>query len=249
MKLPKADNLVKAPDQLKDPYSVWSASPTQPNLRRVLDHLRPTIDSALTTYASGNISPITRGRAKTLAIKAVRGYDAARGTKLESHVMLQLQPLRRYTQQAVTPMKMSERRLRQLHDMERTSSQMYEELGRDPSDAELSDRMGLSPTRLGKIRAYANPVISLDAPVGSSLPDPVVSQVDPQEIWLNYVYHDLAPIDRRILDWKLGRNEQPVLRNVEIARRLDMSPSAITQRTARIQQKLLAGTEVSAWEQ
>lgn len=240
-KLPKAKDLIKAPDEPKAPYDVWSRSPTSANMGLVLDDLRPTISSALKTYSGHNASALTRGRAKYLTIGAVRSFDPQRGASLKSHVMVQLQPLRRYTIQAVQPMKMSERRMRQLKSLQAIEHDFHERHGREASDAELSDALGLSEARLYRIRAYANPFISTDAPDAVVDASPTVNRVSPMDVWLDYVYYDLDDVNRKILDWKLGKHGQPVLRNIEIARRLGVTPAAVTQRAAKIQAKLLEG--------
>lgn len=245
MRLPKADNPVKAPDESKVPYDVWRHRPTSANMSLVLDDLRPTISSALKTYASGNVSPITRGRAKYLTIGAVQSYDPARGASLKSHVMLQLHPLTRYTTQAMQPMKLSERRLRQLKSLRDLEQEFQERHGREASDAELADELGLSMTRINRVRTYANPFVSTEAADEAVGTAPTVSQINPMEVWLDYVYHDLGNIDRKILDWKMARHGQPVLRNVEIARRLGITPAAVTQRAAKIQARIYAGQEVA----
>jgi DNA-directed RNA polymerase specialized sigma subunit len=242
---PKATNPVKAPAESVDPYDVWQRQPTTGNLHQVLASVNPTINSAMTTYAGGHVSPLVRGRAKTMALGAIKSYDPARGASLQTHIMNQLRPLTRYVNRATRPMGLPERRVRQLYSLEQAEKDFYERHGRDPTDDELADRLGLSIRRVGRIRTYASPMIGAES-FGEDAVDPTISRPDPMEVWIDYVHHDLGPIDRKILDWKMGRGGQSALRNVEIARRLNISPAAITQRVARIQAKLMEGMEEAA---
>lgn len=227
------------------PYDDWLRSPTQANMSRVLDDVSPTINTALTTYGGTNVSPILRSRAKLLAVKAIKNYDPSRGASLKSHIMLQLQPLRRYNSVAAQPMKISERRLRQMYMLNQAEKELSETTGRDPSDAELADKLGLSIKKINKIRTLQNPYVSTEGGADPNSVDPVVYQSDQEDAWIEYVYHDLSDIDRKILDWKLGRGGQPILRNVEIARKLKLSPAAVTQRINNIHKKLAEGIGVS----
>lgn len=239
---------MKFPDIKQDaatPYDTWVRNPTNANMSSVLTSLDSTINSALKTYSGGNISPLVRGRARYLTTQAVRSYNPKLGTSLKSHVMLQLQPLTRYTNQATQPMKISERRLRQLKSLQDVERKFSEQYDRDPSDLELADELGLSIAKINRIRTYANPFISTEAAEEASAA-PAVYKVDPMDAWLDYVYYDSDEIDRKILDWKLGRHGNPVLRNVEIAKKLKMTPAAITKRAINIQKRIYAGQEVLA---
>lgn len=242
MKLPDDKNtILRAPDS--DPYDVWMRKPTPSNLNSVVKSLRPTIDNAISSYAGGSSAPTIRSQAKLLAARAVKSYDPTRGAKLNTHVMSQLQPLMRYKQQTSKPVRMSERRLRQLSDLEQLENDFKERHGRDPSDVEIADTMGLSLKAISRIRTYKDPFSDLTASPGSVQADQVISRVDPQEIWFDYVYHDLSDIDRNIIDWKLGRKGQ-ALSNTDIARKLRLSNSAVTQRLAKIQTQLDKGLEL-----
>ncbi len=53
-----------------------------------------------------------------------------------------------------------------------------------------------------------------------------------------FLYHDLDPYDQVILEYGLGLNGSPKLPAAQIARRLKLSPGAVSQRASRIQQQL-----------
>lgn len=226
-------------------YFAWKADPTPVALNEVVRVLTPILHKALQTYAPKQEGKILLGKAKILAIRAVRTYDPKSGAKLETHVMSQLQSLRRYAASSSTALKKSERYLQEYQEMKRQAAAFYEEHGRDPSDTELCDRMGISLTKLRKLRLYEVREIGTSQASGINEEDSDESgsevstnSTDPQEIWLDYVYHDLSPIDQKILDWKMGMHGQPILSNQEIAKKLGITPSAVTQRAAKISRQL-----------
>ena len=66
----------------------------------------------------------------------------------------------------------------------------------------------------------------------------MASRTDPYDEWVDAVYHDLGEIDRVIMSYRTGFRGAPVLSNGDIAKRLKMTPGAVSQRANRIQGKL-----------
>lgn len=236
-------NPPKPEDGLESVYARWQKDPVDTHLITMLDRMKPVIDNAVTTYAGGSKSPLVSGRARVLAARAIRSYDPNAGASLKSHLMLQLQPLRRFHGQASRPLKMSERRLAQLRDLQQAEREYFDKYDRDPSDVELADHLGISIRKISKIRNYARPVMgpSTELTGTEGVIDHAATRTDPMEAWLDYVYNELDSTDQQIVDWKLGRNGRSVLPNNEIGKRLRLTPAAVSQRLARIQQKILAG--------
>jgi hypothetical protein len=67
-----------------------------------------------------------------------------------------------------------------------------------------------------------------------------VSSKSPEAVWADYVYHDLSDIDKIVFQHRTGYRGAPQLSNQEIARRLRLSPAAVTQRANRLQAKMNA---------
>ena len=231
---------VSTPD---DPYTVWRNKQTPQNLNRVLDSLSPTINSALKTYSPYNVSPITQSKAKSLAAKAIKSYTPTPNVNLKTHVMSQLQALRRYSTHATQPMKLSEIKARELLELERVEREFADTHGRDASDVELADKLGLSINRIDNIRNWASSVVNTEGDARIQRSEPVVHTTDPLEVWIDYVYHDLGDIDRKILEWKLGRTSN-ALPTQEIARRLRISSAAVSQRWGKIQSRIMEGKDL-----
>jgi Mn-dependent DtxR family transcriptional regulator len=55
---------------------------------------------------------------------------------------------------------------------------------------------------------------------------------------LDFVYGDLSPTDKLIMDMTLGRNGRRTAATQDIARRLNITPGAVSQRAAKIQQMI-----------
>ena len=141
----------------EDAYANWRADPTPENMKAVLDDLDTTINSEIQRFSGPK--PLLRSKARALAVKAVRSYDPAGGTRLRSWVVTQLQPLSRYNN-SLKPIYAPEDVSRKAYAISKARETLLDETGREPTDEELADRVGISVKRLGKIRGAVPAVVN-----------------------------------------------------------------------------------------
>lgn len=224
--------------KLDDAYKHWHEHPGPDNLKSLLDASQPTLSKALMSFAGGDQSYM--GVAKKLAIDAFKGYDPSKQTKLRTHLLIRLQPLQREYMKRTTPLAIPERVQLDRRRIGQEETIFKDEYGRDPSDIELADATGLSTKRIAHVRRFASKVMAesqMVTPEGDPY-QPATQRVDPANTWVEYVHHDLDPISQQILEWKTGLYDKPVLSTNEIAKRLKITPSAVSQRSAKIADKL-----------
>lgn len=231
----------------KDPFERWQRNPDKHNTGLLLQAIQPDIDRGIAAHVGTNASPVIRSRAKLLALQAAKSYDPQKA-RLGTHVINNLQGLRRVARQERQVLRVPER---VSLDQDRTrlaKQELQDRLGRDPTMAELADHTGLSLKRLNYIRKFQQPVSEgflMSQASGENdewMPAVARQGADP---WVELVYSDMDPINQKILEWTLGLHGEPTLSNQEIARRLRISPSGISQRKAKIQSMLDAGEERS----
>ena len=223
---------------LEGAYEFWQKNQSPSNMSELLRSAQPTLSKAISSYAAGDKS--YNARAKRLAIDAFRNYDPKRGTKLTTHLMIRLQPLQREYTQRSSILDVPERVQLDKLRLEQTERALTEELGREPSDAEVSDRTGFSARRLAHIRKFVRRRFAegqMRTPEGEPV-QAVAEEVTPEDVWFEYVHHDLDAVDKKILEWKTGMYDKKVMTTNEIARRLKITPSAVSQRAAKIALKL-----------
>ena len=179
-----------------------------------------------------------------MMVDGIRKYDPMRQANLETYLMSHMRGLQRAVGKETRILNMPERMSMEIGQMRQVEQELKDETGKDTDDQMLADRLGVSMRRLGSLRKYqAAPIpesrFTTAAPGSDdSVSMPGVETENREEILLDYLYHSLGQIDRRVIDWKLGRNGQPQLPNVEIARRLRVSPAAVTQRAMRLATRL-----------
>ncbi len=232
------------PDLLEPDYAetfnAWKATPGPATNGAMLKAVRPVIDTAVTSYGGGSQSPLLASRARRIVLDALPTYDPAKGP-LKIHLDNQLRGLRRVSAQQDQIINIPEQVRLDQHHVYQAENRLRDSLGRDPTDEELSDDTGLSGRRLGYIRGANGgmPEGSLERTTGDGddAYSPAVKASD-DDAWNSFVYGSLAPRDQLVMEWSLGLNGKKKLAATDIARKLGVTPAAVSQRRARIQSLL-----------
>jgi RNA polymerase primary sigma factor len=232
-------------DDFLPAYQTWQTQRTPQNNTALLKTLQPVLDTAVTSYAGGNQSPTIKSRAKLMALKAMESFDPNRGN-VRTHLLSQLQSLRRLSAQEQNIIHLPEQVGLDFQNLNESENELRDSMGRDPTDEELSNHTNLSVRRIRKIRKFHQP-ISEGTVVGQESdendPTDIASQVPggghrAADAWMNFVYDDLGATDKLIMDMTLGRNGKRRTPTQEIARKLGITPGAVSQRAAKIQTML-----------
>src|SRR6516165_267814 len=95
-------------EELHEPFHTWKADPNPDNTAAYLKAIDPILSTALKSYAGGQSSSTLKSHAKLMALDASKRYDPSRA-KLRTHLMTQLQPLRRTAIQSTQPVHLPEK--------------------------------------------------------------------------------------------------------------------------------------------
>jgi DNA-directed RNA polymerase specialized sigma subunit len=223
-------------DEYFPAFTAWKADPTPQGNATYLQQIKPIVDKGVKLY--GGSSPISASKGKLLALSASQNFDPKKA-KLQSHLLNQMKGLQRMAEQQEQVLKVPERILLQRNLINNSMQELQDELGREPTDLELSDHTHLPFARLAQVRSYqpgtTDGHLSTLDPENSGTGSLLPGDEDAQKNWLQIVHGDLSPMDQRILEMTLGMNGQKKHSNLEIAAKLSRSPGAITQRKAKIQ--------------
>ncbi len=226
------------PDLAQD-FNTWKAKPTPATTGMMIKRLNPTIDRAVAAHV-GQGGPLLKSQARRLAIQALNSYDPAKAG-LKTHLMNQLQGLRRVARQQNQVIRVPERVSLDQGRLVEAENMLKDQFGRDPTADELADYTGLSMRRIKHVRSFKPTMAEgtlegyaeqQDEPGGGFMPAVASTGPDP---WLEMVYYDLDPINKKIMEWTLGLHGQKPLSNQRIAQKLGVSPGAISLRKATIQ--------------
>jgi hypothetical protein len=220
-----------------EPYRAWKAAPTPAAGSSLLRTLRPVLDAGVRSYAP-DAGPLAAGWAKELALDAVRTYDPAAGG-LRPHVLRHMQGLQRRAGRQRAVLRLPERWSIERARLDRARVELSDELLRDPTEDELSDRTGLPAARVRRLAGLGYGLTEGQAsrPLGDGEGGPAAPAVDrppPERQALEYVLPGLDPIDRELAVRRAGLRGDPEPLG-HAARALNLTPSAASQRLARVQ--------------
>ena len=100
-------------------------------------------------------------------MKAVERFNPRKGAKLSTYAALWIkQSIRRALSNQSKTIRLPVHIVDQIHKLHRASRELAETLGREPNDAEVAKRLGVSTARAARIRTFGVSPLSLDAPIG-----------------------------------------------------------------------------------
>lgn len=224
-------------------YGVWQKEPTPKNNTRLLSTLQPVIDTAVSSYGGSAPSPTIKSRARLMALKALNTYDPQRGN-VRTHLLSQLQGLRRLSAQEQNIISIPEQVGLDFQRLQSAQQELQDRLSREPTTTELADHTGLSARRLQKIRAFHQPLaegtttVETTDGLGGGQASDLPNNHRSADAWLNFVHGDLSPKDQLVMELTLGLHGHRRTSTQDIARRLNITPGAVSQRAAKIQTML-----------
>jgi len=220
-------------------YTEWKANPTRKNLHPLMTKLDPVIDKALKTYG-GNYSDALRTRARLMTIDYLNSYDPTKGMALSSYIHQNLQALNREKAKRTYTVHIPENVILQKNKLYQATQTFESEYGREPNVDELSDITGVPRKAIERARNYKATTTTASAMTEKG--DSLFSKgKDYEQVWSDYVYYDLDPINKKIFEWTTGYAGSKTIPKGEIAKRLKITPAAISLRINKIVKKLEEG--------
>jgi DNA-directed RNA polymerase specialized sigma subunit len=231
------DTQSKLEDKYKDDYESWSKNPTKTSTGKLLSTIQPEIDRGISAHV-GQANPILNSQARGLALQAVKTYDPSKA-KLGTHVVNNLQGLKRMARKQTMVLSIPERVSIDQANLAKTHTALSDTLGREPTLEEVADSVGLSKKRVAYIQKFT-PGTALGTFMNSGGPEsegfmPQVDTEDSGDSWVEFVYTDMDVTNKKIMEWTLGLHGSSTYSNTEIARKLRMTPGAVSQRKQKIQ--------------
>ena len=186
-------------------------------------------------------------------MKAVDKYDYNRGFKFSTYATWWIrQAITRAIADQARTIRIPVHMVETINKLVRTQRQLVQDLGRDPSNEEIAEQMGIEVTKVQEIRKIAQEPVSLEAPIGeeedSHLGDFIEDEtaINPDDAanytmlreQLNDVLSCLGQREKRVLQLRFGLIDGTPRTLEEVGKEFDVTRERIRQIEAKALRKL-----------
>lgn len=215
-------------NEVLERYKQGDASATS----EILQGLKPTIDSALKSFAQGNEE--YRTKAKVIALDALKTYDPSQA-KLETHVYNSLKRLQRLSADRGNFIHVPEQSALDKRNLDKLIRDYTIDNGVEPSYQWLSDQTGMPVKKVSRLLNIKGQT-STSMARGESGDSLERVQRNATTLYEDALYQELDEKDKKIYEWLTGYQGSPMLDRATVANKLKISLPALSQRISKIDQ-------------
>lgn len=215
--------------------------------QNLIDSLMPIINQQVSKYAGVSIpKSAIEMEAKRLTYEAFDTYDPTR-SQLNTHIFNYLKKLQRYVINYQNVGHIPEPRARQIGKYTTIYENLETEKGREPTVLELADYMSWAPAEVERLQKEIRNDLSIGYESGSDedmssffeqMSNPLAVENFQVKQAINFVYYDVDPIDKKILEYTFGLGGVLRIKDKEIINKLNISNQQLSKRKAELAKQI-----------
>lgn len=218
----------------------WNKTKNDADLQALLNVLQPIVNQQITRWGGTLAKPMLQIKAKVLAVEAIKTYNPKAGTNLATHVINRLQKLSRTVYTHTQAARLPEHKALGMATFNIAQKQLQDNLGRVPTNAELSDHLGWTKTRTQEFQRAYNRKELLSSGEFNPASFPITDQYDPL---IDYVYFDMAPQKQELFEHLTGYGGKQILSTEQLMTRFGLTQGQLSYQKRQMKDMFLKASQ------
>ena len=190
-------------------FNKWQQTGNKQYFQNLYSSMKPLLDTAASKASTGSNIPKSAHQAFAAQnfYDALRTYDPKKGVQLQTHVYGTVhQKAKRLNYLYQNLGQIPEPRAIQVGRYQTELMNLTDSLGREPSAAEMADRMGIGLKDVQRLSTEIRKDFSM-----SGLENEIVAETPREEEILHNLYYDLENEERIVFEYIMGKHGKPRL--------------------------------------
>ena len=226
--------MTSARDRDLELWKKWDRTRSPMDLEALLKQVDPIIHKTLQPLQGPVPSSVLSAEAKLQALKAFQTFQPGRGNQLSTHLTNYLRKVNRLVYKHQELYSVPEARRIKFHTFNTMKTNLQDQYDRDPTVEELASNLKWSNAEVGRFIKEDRKEFSDSQPYSNDFH----INSDPNYSMLAYVYNDLAPKDKLLLEHTTGYGGKRILNNSQLMRKFNMTQGQLSYAKKQLTDKI-----------
>ena len=217
----------------------WNANGRKPeHLQPLLDSFKPVLDKHARVFTNSKVELPTSTihfEVRKQFVNALKTYDPAKGTQLNTWVQTNLQKTSRFVKTYQNLGKIPESQISGIRKFNESKAHLTDKFGHEPDTRSMADHLGWSHKRVVQLQKELS---RKDLPASAFMIEPAESLSAKELEAVTLMQYGLTPEERTVYEYTFGMNGRPMLKPGQISSTAKIHPSKVSRIRNKLQGKL-----------